>query len=130
MESVTSFGLKVMILVFVILAPIQAVMLTIGFLIFVDLVSGIWAALKRREKITSAALRRTISKMFIYQFAIISGFLIEQNILQGAFPITKIVAGFMGIVELKSILENGNSILGQNIFKILIQKLGSKNDQL
>jgi len=113
-----------------ILAPIQAVMATVGFLIFVDLATGIWAALKRSEKITSAAIRRTLSKMVIYQTAVISGFLIEQYILSNELPITKVVAGFIGLVEFKSILENGNVILGTNIFKLLIAKLGSKNDQL
>jgi len=114
----------------VLLLPIKATMMTVGFLIFLDLALGIWAARKRQEKISSAALRRTISKMIIYQLAVISGFLIEQYLLQGSLPIAKVVAGYIGIVELKSVLENSNVILGTDIFRMLIQKLGSKNDQL
>lgn len=129
-STIVNFITKVIVLVFIILAPIKAVMLTVGFLIFVDLFSGIWAAYKRQETITSAALRRTISKMVIYQIAVISGFLIEQYLFQGTLPVSKIVAGFIGIVEFKSILENSNTILGTDVFKLLIQKLGSKNDQL
>lgn len=121
---------KVITLIIVVLAPIEAVMATVGFLIFVDLISGMWAAHKRKEPITSAALRRTISKMIIYQIAVISGFLIETYLVGGSLPISKVVAGFIGIVEFKSILENGNTILGTDVFKLLIQKLGSKNDQL
>lgn len=117
-------------LILVLLAPIKAVMLTVGFLIFLDALTGIWAALKRKEAITSAALRRTISKMIIYQLAVISGFLIEKHLFAGDLPVTKIVAGFIGLVEFKSILENGNTILGTNIFRSLISKLGSKNDKL
>ena len=114
--------------IIVLLAPIQAVMATVGFLIFLDTATGIWAALKRSEKISSAALRRTISKMIIYQIAVISGFLIETYLVGGSLPVSKVVAGFIGLVEFKSILENSNTILGTNIFKILIKKLGSKND--
>ncbi len=117
-------------LILAILAPIQATMLTVGFLIFLDLATGIWAAIKRQELIKSAALRRTVSKMIIYQLAVISGFFIEKYLLEGSIPVTKVVAGFIGLVEFKSILENSNIILGTDIFKALIQKLGSKNDDV
>jgi len=121
---------KLAIVLLAILAPIKAMMLTVGVLIFTDLGTGIWAARKRQEPIKSAALRRTLSKIVIYQMAIITGFLIEHYLLQDSIPITKVVAGFIGLVEFKSILENSNVILGTDVFKLLIQKLGSKNDQL
>lgn len=130
MGQIEEFLLKCIMLIAVLLAPIDAVMATVGFLIFLDLISGVWAARKRNEPVTSAALRRTISKMIIYQLAVISGFFIERYLLQGALPITKVVAGFIGIVEFKSMLENGNTILGTDVFKLLIEKLGSKNDSL
>lgn len=125
-----NFLSKCAMLLLVILAPIQATMITVGFLIFLDTGTGIWAAFKRQEKITSAALRRTISKMIIYQLAVISGYLVETYLMMGLIPVAKVVAGYIGLVELKSILENGNVILGTDIFKLLIRKLGSKNDQL
>ena len=110
------------------LAPIKMVLVTVGFLILVDLVTGIWAALKRKEKISSAVMRRTISKMLVYQLAIISGFMLETYILDGVLPVAKIVAGVIGMVEFKSILENSNKIVGGDIFKAVLTKLGSDND--
>lgn len=110
------------------LAPIKAVMITVGFLIFADLVTGVWAAHKRGEKISSAALRRTISKIVIYQLAVISGFLVETHLIESFMPICKIVAGAIGMVELTSMLENSNSIVGGNIFSSVVKKLGSEND--
>lgn len=110
------------------LAPIKMVMITVGVLIMADLVTGIWAALKRGEKVSSAAMRRTISKMFIYQLAVICGFMLETYILDGIVPVAKIVAGVIGMVEFKSILENSNHIVGGDLFKIVIAKLGSDND--
>lgn len=110
------------------LAPIMMVIITVGVLIMVDLITGIWAALKRGEKISSAAMRRTISKIVIYQVAVISGFMLETYILEGILPVAKIVAGVIGMVEFKSILENCNMIMGGDMFKIIINKLGSDND--
>ncbi|HEY8367583.1 MAG TPA: phage holin family protein, partial [Bacteroidia bacterium] len=110
------------------LAPIHAVMISVGILIFADLATGMWAAKKRGENITSAAMRRTVSKLFIYQLAVITGFLLETHLLAQLLPVTKLVAGVIGLVEFKSILENANEILGQNIFTNLLSKLGSDND--
>lgn len=110
------------------LAPIHMVMITVGFLIFADLVTGVWAARKRGEDISSAALRRTVSKIVIYQLAVISGFLLETYLIDHILPVAKIVAGVIGMVEFKSILENSNKIIGGDLFKLIIKKLGSDND--
>lgn len=110
------------------LAPIHMVMITVGFLIFADLFTGIWAARKRGEKISSAALRRTVSKIVIYQLAVISGFMLETHILDNLLPVSKLVAGVIGMVEFKSMLENSNGIVGGNIFQLVLKKLGSEND--
>ena len=109
------------------LAPIHMVMITVGVLIFSDLATGVWAALKRGEKISSAIMRRTISKILIYQLAVICGFMLETYILDAVIPVAKIVAGVIGMVEFKSILENSNHIVGGNIFKMILEKLGSEN---
>ena len=113
-----------------ILAPIKMLMISVGFLIIADLITGIWAAKKRNESIKSAAMRRTISKILIYQLAVISGFLVEKYMLEELIPISKIVASVIGLVELKSILENSNQILGYDLFKSVISRLGSENDKL
>ena len=73
-------------------------------------------------------MRRTISKIFIYQLAVVTGFMLETYILDSVLPVAKIVAGVIGMVEFKSILENSNHIVGGDIFRIIIQKLGSDND--
>lgn len=110
------------------LAPIQAIIISVGILIVGDMVTGILAARKRGENITSAAMRRTVSKMFVYQLTVISGFLLEHYILGGVLPVAKIVAGVIGMVEFKSMLENVNKITGIDILSDLMKKIGSKND--
>jgi phage-related holin len=109
-------------------APIKAVILVTGLLIFFDLITGIWAAKKKGQPITSAGLRRTVSKIFVYNAAIMLGFLAETYMLDGFLPISKICSGIIAVVEMASLLENLNTINGAPIFKDLINKLGSIND--
>lgn len=110
------------------LSPIKAVLIVTGILIFADLVTGIMAAKKKGQAITSAGLRRTCTKIFVYNVALITGFLVEKYMLEDYFPVSKMVSGVIGLVELKSLLENLAVIYGQDIFKAIITKLGSSND--
>lgn len=110
-----------------VLAPIKIVMLVVGIVIFADLFTGVWAAYKRGEKINSAGLRRSISKVLIYNLAIVLGFIIEKFLIEGMIPLSKIAAGLIGVTEGVSIFENLNSLAGNNVFKSIIDKLGSVN---
>lgn len=110
------------------LAPIKPVMITVGVLIVSDLITGVWAAHKRGEPITSAALGRTISKMVVYQTAVITGFLLQRYLLGDALPVVNVIGGVIGMVEFKSFIENANYIVEGDVFKEILKKLGSKND--
>lgn len=110
------------------LAPIQAAICAIFAVVLIDFVTGIMAAYKLGDKVTSAGFRRTISKLAIYQFALISGHLIEDYLIFDAFPVAKIIAGVIGLVELTSILENCNIVYGGNLFRALLHRIGSVND--
>lgn len=112
-------------------APIKATILVVGVLIIADLITGLFAAKKRGEVITSAGFRRTVVKGLVYQSAILLGYLTEQYLVGTDFvSITKVVSALIGLVEITSILENLNTINGSPIFAQLIEKLGSKNDKL
>lgn len=112
-----------------VLAPIKTTMVAISILIFADLVLGLIAAYKRGDKITSAALRRTVSKILVYQTAIITGFICEKYLISDLIPMSKLIAGVVGMVEMKSLLEHADELNGSPIFKSLIKKLGSDNDK-
>jgi DNA-binding ferritin-like protein (Dps family) len=112
-------------------APAVPLLLAVGFLIFADFATGIWAAYKRGEVITkSSGWRRSVTKIAVYNFAVLSGFIIETHMLNEVLPVSKIIASVIGLVELKSILENSNTILGGDLFKMVIARLGSDNDAL
>lgn len=110
-------------------APIQAVIIITGVLVIADLITGILAAKKRGEPIDSAGLRRTVTKTAVYLTAVCMGFLVEKYMIDEILPISKIVSGIIGMVELKSLMENLNTIHGSDIFKEIIYKLGSHNDK-
>jgi len=120
---------SILISAFAVFAPIYAIMASVGFLIFADLILGIVAAKKRGEKIKSSAMRRTVSKILVYQLAIMTGFICETYLIGGLIPISKLVAAVIGSVEIKSIFENCDSINGEPILGKIIKKLGSDNDK-
>lgn len=119
--------IKGLIVICSIFAPIQSMLITCGVLIIADMITGMIAAKKRKENIQSAEMRRSISKFVVYQIAIMSAFLLETYMLSNLVPVSKIVAGVIGMVEFKSILENASTIAGQDILKMVMDKLGSKN---
>jgi len=111
------------------LAPIHPVMISVGVLIFADTVFGIWAAHKRGERITSHRMGHTVGKMFAYQGVLVTGFFVQTHLLTDFIPVVKIIAGYIALVEFKSLLENASAILGKDIFKELIAQLGSKSNK-
>lgn len=113
--------------VIAIFAPVHTIMIGAGVLIIIDLVTGLLAAWKTKEKITSNGLKRTVIKMLVYQLAVITGFIVQTYMLHDSFEVTKIVAAVIGLVEAASILENLNRINGAPIFRSLINKINEKN---
>lgn len=111
-----------------IFAPIHHLLLSTGVMIFADLVTGVYAAYKRGEPITSSGLRRTVTKMFVYELSIVLAFIAEHYI-SDILPFVKMASAMIAVTELKSIYENLNSISGINLLKGLIDKLGSENQQ-
>lgn len=93
------------------LAPAKATMIAVGFLVIGDLVTGIWAAVKRGETFSSAKLRQTITKTLGYQLAIVLSYVTESQLLP-EIPVLKVVAGLIASTELVSALENLASITG------------------
>jgi hypothetical protein len=96
-------------------------LLTIGVLIVIDFLVGIYRAFKMGEKITSRKMGNTISKMFLYQLTIISLFLFETYIVGPILPITKIGAALISITELKSIDESVEKMTGVGVWKKLVK---------
>lgn len=103
--------------------PIKATLITVMVLTVADLISGIMASRKEGKKITSSGLKRTIIKTTVYELVVMLGFLTEQYMTGDAVPVVRILAGFIGLTELKSVMENIERISGMPLVKMLIEKL-------
>jgi|ERR1019366_1430402 hypothetical protein len=108
-------------------APVEHVMIVTLAMIAMDLITGLLAARKQAIPISSSGLRRTITKMFVYEIVIAMGFLVETYMTGAAIPVVKIITSFIGLTELKSCMENLDIINGSSILKTIIEKLGSQN---
>jgi len=97
--------------------------------ILIDTGFGIWRSVKKGgwSSIRSRRLSHVISKSLLYSGAILFVFLIEKyiaadivaNFISIDLIMTKIVAFFCVIVEIKSINESYESVTGKNVLKSL-----------
>jgi hypothetical protein len=110
--------------------PIKELMLTIGFLVAADMVVGIWKALKLKQRIRSRRMSDTVTKLLLYQIAIMSGFLIETFIIAELIPITKLVATVIAVIEFKSIIESIESVTGKDLWSKIKTIIGRKSEDI
>ena len=110
--------------------PIKELMLTIGFLVAADLVVGVWKAIKTGQRIRSRRMSDTITKLLLYQLAIMSGFLIETFIISELIPITKLIATVIAIIEFKSIVESIEAVTGKDLWSKIKTIIGRKSEDL
>jgi hypothetical protein len=106
--------------------PIKATLITIMVFTLLDMITGIAAAKKRGEAITSSGLKRTVIKTLVYEAVVMMGFLTEKYMTGSLVPVTKILSGLVGITELKSVLENAEEITGIPLLQVIIDKLSQQ----
>ena len=120
--------------------PISGILFLIGFAIFVDTLTGIWKSKKLGLPITSRKLSAIVSKLFLYEVAVIGFYLIDKFILNDIIltffsvplMLTKILSLVLCSIEVISISENYKAVKGIDIwsaFKNLLQRSKEiKND--
>jgi len=104
--------------------PISGILFLVGFAIFVDTLTGLWKAKKLNIPITSRKLSAIVSKMFLYELAVIGFYLIDfwilNDIIMKFFSVplmlTKILALILISIETMSINENYIQIRGISIW--------------
>ena len=93
--------------------PIAKLMFVIGLLVTFDIITGVIAAKKRGEKITSKKLGATVTKTLLYFITIILAQIMQNNFLPSFDQsITKAVGSIFAVIEFKSNLENISSATG------------------
>lgn len=114
----------------IVFAPIKATLITVMVLTIVDFIAGVWAAKCRKEPITSSGFKATIIKILAYEVVVMLGFLTEKYMTGDLVPIVKVLAGLIGLTELKSIIENLQDITGIPLMKVIVAKLTSQTEKI
>ena len=100
--------------IFSFFVPIKGFLLFTVAVVFADTITGIKAAKKEGQKISSKGLYRTTEKIVVYFVAILI-FEGAKNTFTIPFPITYMVAMMISATELFSVAENIKRITGVNI---------------
>jgi hypothetical protein len=98
-------------------SDLQPLLWSIGFLIMTDTGLAIWASwrIHGRKSITSRKMGRIVTKIILYPLAIIVAKVAEQY-LAPDIPWLKVTTGIVATVEIKSIFEKMNMLLGYDLW--------------
>jgi hypothetical protein len=107
--------------------PISGILFLIGFAIVIDTITGVWRAKKLGIPITSRGLSAIISKLMLYEVAVIGFYLIDFWILNDiilvffSIPLmlTKILSLVLCSIEVISINENIKAVKGLDLWASL-----------
>ena len=125
---------------FTVLAPVQPLVLVAILAIFIDTIFGVWRSVKKNgwTSFKSRRLSDTLGKATLYSGGIVFTFLIERFIAGDIIAhfiaveliMTKFVAFFCVIVEVKSINESYESVTGKNILAAMRKFVTRSKEEL
>jgi len=133
LASIKEYIIQLLTVIGAFFLPISGILFLIGFAIMLDTVTGIWKAKKLGIPVTSRKLSAIISKLMLYEVAVIGFYLIDYWILNDiilvffSIPLmlTKILSLVLCSIEVISISENYKAVKGIDIwsaFKNLLQR--------
>lgn len=125
---------------FTVLAPVQPLVLVAILAIFIDTIFGVWRSVKKNgwSSFKSRRLSDTLGKAALYSGGIVFTFLIEKFIagdivahfISVELIMTKFVAFFCVVVEVKSINESYESVTGKNILAAMRKFVTRSKEEL
>lgn len=110
-----------------ILTPVKMTLLVTLVLVLVDLLTGLVAARKQGNDVTSSGLKRTVVKLLAYELLIVLSYLVDHYLSLGSIQVLNLVAGIIGITELKSNAENLNIIVGGGVLSSVLAAISSED---
>ena len=127
LSSIQKYIIQLLAVISAFFLPISGILFLIGFAILVDTITGIWKAKKLKIKITSRGLSAIVSKLFLYEVAVILTYLIDKFILNDIIlqffsvplMLTKILSLVLVSIEAISISENYKAVKGIDIWSSL-----------
>ena len=127
LSSIQKSSLQLLAVVSTFFLPISGILFLIGFAIVIDTITGIWKSKKLNIPITSRKLSAIISKLMLYEVAVILFYLIDRFILNDiilvffSIPLmlTKILALVLVSIETLSISENIKAVKGIDLWQAM-----------
>jgi hypothetical protein len=116
--------------------PISGILFLIGFAIILDTLTGIWKSKKLKIPITSRKLSAIVSKIMLYEVAVIGFYLIDYFILNDIvmkffsvpLMLTKILSLVLVSIETVSISENYKAVKGIDVWSAFKQLLARSKE--
>jgi len=107
-------------------SPLRGIAMALLVAVIIDFISGVWASIKRKEKITSHTMRNSVTKLLCYTMTIVFCWVVQKEIL--VFEWAKLVnlaTALIALSELKSVLENFGTITGNRVFNSIFEEINS-----
>jgi phage-related holin len=100
--------------------PLSGIAMALILAVLIDFISGIWAAKKRKEKISSGVMRNSVTKLLCYCMTIILCWVIQKEVFALEWAkLVNLATALIVVSELTSILENFGDITGNKVFKLI-----------
>lgn len=123
-NGLISFAIKYFMIFLVFLTPIHPQLYTIYILVAFDLITGITKAYRNKEPITSKRMRDTVIKFIFYSVAVYIGFQVDITLFsKAALYLSKLVGGYIILIEFQSNIENISTITGVNLWMMIKDKV-------
>jgi hypothetical protein len=127
LKTMQANWLKLLAMIGTFLMPISGLLFLVGFVIFLDTITGIWKSIKHKVPITSRGLSAIASKMLLYQVTVIMFYMIDHfilnNIILQFFSVelllTKVLALILVSIEVMSINENYKAVKGLDLWQAM-----------
>ena len=119
-NTMKSWLISILVSVLAALSPIVPLFITVTLLIVGDMIFALYRAYKNNVPITSRKLSQILPKLILYNIGILLAFLVEQYILVGSIPVSKLTVGAIALVEMKSIDESFQAIFGYSLYSKLL----------
>jgi hypothetical protein len=127
LSSIQKSSLQLLAVVSTFFLPITGILFLIGFAIVIDTITGIWKSKKLNIPITSRRLSAIISKLMLYEIAVILFYLIDRFILNDIIltffsvplMLTKILSLVLVSIEVMSISENYKAVKGIDLWQAM-----------
>jgi len=115
--------------IIVVITPIHPVLLVVILLVLANAFVGAWAASKNKEPVTITSFMAFAPKLFLYLFILIVFFFVEIFVWKGLVPAVTGISSAICVREGIILLKNSGVIIGEPIFKYVINKLNRDTEK-